>query len=519
MYPTSIRERDVLNVLSKNPETNTQRELDFEETTLEQVTELSEAASKAARDYASRPLAWRSELLRTMASELDADAAKLVAVAHEETALSIARLENELRRTSFQLRFFADVVLEGSFLRASIDHPKDSSMGPLPDLRRICTPLGPVGVFGSSNFPFAFSVPGGDTASALAAGCPVLIKAHPAHPATSQASIQALERAARLLKAPEGLLGLIFGFHAGEALVDAPAITAVGFTGSVSAGRALWRRASARRTPIPFYGELGAANPLIVTNTAAAERAQEIGRGIAESVTLGVGQFCTKPGLVFVPLNEDGDALMTALSETLKQLPEMTMLTSEIADRFRAGTLALASLEGSRALVVGEYRDDAHVQAALFEVAFDVFFQTSGSVVRDECFGPAVTIVRYRDVKELQRALEYTDGALTVSVFHGENDDDAAWLLKFASLKAGRVIANQYPTGVGVSWSMQHGGPWPSTTVSSATSVGASAIERWLRPVTFQNVADSLLPDTLRDANPLRISRRVDGVMQLNRSE
>jgi NADP-dependent aldehyde dehydrogenase len=500
-----------MHVVSTNPDSNSQRELDVEESTFEQVIQLSQAAQVAARDYAARPLTWRAELLRTMASELEASATELVAVAHEETALGLARLENELRRSSYQLRFFADVVLDGSFLAVSIDHTTESPMGPLPDLRRMRLPLGPVGVFGSSNFPFAFSVPGGDTASALAAGCPVLIKAHPAHPATSEASFRILNRAARLLNAPEGLLGLVFGFQAGEALVDAPSITAVGFTGSYAAGTALWRRANARSIPIPFYGELGSANPLVVTYAAAADRAQEIGKGIAGSITLGVGQFCTKPGLIFVPLNEDGDALVTELSEALAKLPAMTMLTSEIAERFRAGTRTLESLKGGRQLVAGERLGDAHVHAELFEVRASAFADPLESAVRDEYFGPLAIIVRYRDPLELRLALESAAPALTFSVFLGENDTDADWLMNLASTKAGRVIANAYPTGVGVNWSMQHGGPWPSTTFSSATSVGASAIERWLRPVTYQNVSEDLLPEALRDANPLQIPQRVNG--------
>ena len=500
-----------MRVVKTNPDSSSQRQLGIEETTVEQVMQLSQAAQAAVRDYATRPLSWRAELLRTMASELEASAAELVIVAHEETALGLARLESEVRRTSYQLRFFADLVLDGSFLAASIDHATESPMGPLPDLRRMRLPLGPVGVFGSSNFPFAFSVPGGDTASALAAGCPVLIKAHPAHPATSEACFRVLSRAARLLNAPEGLLGLVFGFQAGEALVDAPSISAVGFTGSYTAGTALWRRANNRHIPIPFYGELGSANPLVVTYAAAADRAEEIGKGIAGSITLGAGQFCTKPGLVFVPLNEDGDILVSELSKTLAGLPTMTMLTSEIAERFRAGTRTLENLKYGRRLVVGDRLGDAKVDAELFEVGASSFADPLEGAIRNEYFGPLAVIVRYRDATELQLALDSTLPALTFSVFLGENDADADWLMNLATTKAGRVIANAYPTGVGVSWSMQHGGPWPSTTFSSATSVGASAIERWLRPVCYQNVSEDLLPEALRDDNPLQIPQHFNG--------
>lgn len=240
-----------MKVISRSPATGTERELDVNETTPEEVIQLAQRASDVAADVADRPLDWRAGLLRSMADELDAASLSLVDVALEETALTRARLEGEVRRTAFQLRFFADVVDDGAFLQASIDHAGDSPMGPLPDLRRMRVPIGPVAVFGSSNFPFAFSVPGGDTASALAAGCPVVIKAHPAHPATSQASFDALSRAAAQVGAPAGLLALLFGYEAGVALVDAPGIAAVGFTGSVPAGQALWARANERAVPFP----------------------------------------------------------------------------------------------------------------------------------------------------------------------------------------------------------------------------------------------------------------------------
>jgi NADP-dependent aldehyde dehydrogenase len=500
----------VTNVISRNPATGVERELDIPETSIDDVTRLTDLAASVALDYAWRPLSWRGELLRTMAAELEADAPIVIDLALEETALGRPRLEGELRRTAFQLRFFADVVADGAFLHASIDHPKDSPMGLLPDLRRMRVPLGPVAVFGSSNFPFAFSVPGGDTASALAAGCPVVIKAHPAHPATSQACFDSLVRGARKGGAPEGLLGLVFGFDAGTALVDAPAITAVGFTGSVPAGRALWSRANARPTPIPFFGELGAANPLVVTPAAALERSVEIGTGIAGSMTLGVGQFCTKPGLLFIPQDPNGDALVTSLVEALRELPPMTMLSSGIADQFRSGAITLAGVDGNNRLV-GEGSDGTSVSAHLFEVPATVFADPSSRSLREECFGPLAIVIRYLDRDQLASALTSADAALTFSVFTSSNDEDAPWLIELGQSKAGRVIANGFPTGVGVSWSMQHGGPWPATTNSSATSVGASGIDRWLRPVTYQSVPEELLPAALRDDNPLGVAQRVDG--------
>lgn len=502
-------------VLSLNPATNVERELDIEETSALEVTALCARAASTCTAYASWPLPRRAEMLRAMASELEDDAPALVEIAMEETALPRPRLEGELRRTAFQLRFFANVILEGSFLQASIDHATDSPMGPLADLRRMRTPLGPVAVFGSSNFPFAFSVPGGDTASALAAGCPVVMKAHPAHPATSRATFDALVRGAKSSGAPEGVLGLVFGFEAGVDLVDNPSICAVGFTGSGTAGRALWARANARPTPIPFYGELGAANPLVVTMGAAQERAEAIGTGVAGSMTLGVGQFCTKPGIVLVPNGEQGDALVEALASSLHELHEMTMLAPSIAQHFRDGATSIGASSGARRLVGGDTQEGSRAHAQLFEVSATTFVDPSSLALREECFGPLAVVVRYGDNSQLRTALELINASLTFSVFASEDDPDVAWLIALGASNAGRVTFNEYPTGVGVSWSMQHGGPWPSTTSPASTSVGAGGIDRWLRPVAFQGIPESLLPEALKDENPLGIPRRIDGTLQI----
>ena len=498
-------------VTSTNPSSGAQRDLAMSESTDADVLEAARRAANAADDFAHRPLMWRAGLLQAMAEELEADAANLVALAHEETALPLPRLEGELRRTAFQLRFFADVIKDGSFLDPTIDHAVDSPMGPLPDLRRVRVPLGAVGVFGSSNFPFAFSVPGGDTASALAAGCPVVIKAHPAHPATSQAAFDALVRGARRTEAPEGLLSLVFGFAAGTALVDAPQICAVGFTGSVGAGLALWERANARSVPIPFFGELGSANPLVVTTSAASERSGEIGSGIAGSMTLGAGQFCTKPGLIFVPAGGAGDVLVAAIVASLEELDGFTMLSSGIADHFRRGVDAIASTS-AHALVQRDKGESAHASCQLFEVDGESFRSPGAYALREECFGPLALVIRYQSEEDLRDSLNATEPALTFSLFGVDGDPDASWLLSLGAQRAGRLILNGFPTGVGVSWSMQHGGPWPSTTNAAATSVGAGAIERWLRPVTYQSVPDTLLPPSLQESNPLALSRRVDGV-------
>ena len=501
-------------VVSVNPATGARRELDVEESSYAEVSTLASAAAAAAQDFAARSLSWRASLLRAMADELEVDGAALVEAAMVETALTRARLENELRRTAFQFRFFADVVEDGAFLDASVDHATESPMGPLPDLRRWRVPLGPVAVFGSSNFPFAFSVPGGDTASALAAGCPVVIKAHPAHPVTSRACFEALVRATKMCGGPDALLGLVYGVSAGAALVDEPAIRAVGFTGSLAAGRALWQRANARATPIPFFGELGSDNPLVVTARAAANRRSDLGAEIAGSVTLGAGQFCTKPGLIFLPVGEDGDAIASALAASAADLSAMTLLSEPIADHFRSGVHSIGEVGGVRPLLEWPEGNGAIVNAHIFEVDARDFVGPKGRALRDECFGPLAVVVRYRDGEELRGSLAALEPSLTFSVFVAPEDEDGPWLVDVAAATAGRVIVNGLPTGVAVSWSMHHGGPWPSTTSPHATSVGARAIDRWLRPVSYQGVPASLLPEALRDDSTTAVPTRVDGVLR-----
>lgn len=502
-------------ITSLNPATGEEKILDLDETSPSEVAAICAAAATATKDLARRPLTWRAQMLRAMANALEADAESIVASADFESALGRPRLEGELRRTAFQLRFFADVVEDTSFLSASIDHAYDSPMGPLPDLRRMRVPLGAVAVFGSSNFPLAFSVPGGDTASALAAGCGVVVKAHPAHPATSALCAHALKRAAAEVGAPAGTIDIVYGFAAGAALVEDPHISAVGFTGSLAAGRALWQRANERAVPIPFFGELGSANPLVVTRAAAAQRAAEIGAGAAASMTLGVGQFCTKPGLLFVPTGPDGDALVDALVIALEATSSFTMLTSGIAAHFRDGAREFAAYDAVTSLVAPPLAEGTTVRAQLFEVDAASYARPEAAALREECFGPLALVVRYND-EDLYAALGAGTASLTMSVFSADNDADAARLVDYGTTRAGRVIVNAYPTGVGVSWSMHHGGPWPATTAPQATSVGAAGIERWLRGLTFQSVPEALLPVPLTEANPWGVTRRVDGVLEIH---
>ena len=501
-----------MNVLTYNPTTGESELTDFVESTAADVALMCAHARLAASVLAGKSLVWRAGLLEAIAVNLEADAPTIIALADAETGLGETRLTGELKRTCFQFRFFANVVRDGSFLEASIDHAYDSPMGPLPDLRRQLEPLGVVGVFGASNFPLAFSVPGGDTASALAAGCSVVIKAHPAHPRTSFATFSAVDRAARDHGAPEATVSLIFGLEAGIALVENTEVAAVGFTGSYAAGRALCNRAQAREVPIPFYGELGSVNPLVVSPSAAAERAVALGEGLVASVTLGSGQFCTKPGLLFVPVGVDGDALVASAITALKKGAGATMLSASIREHFEASVDELAGQGGLELLARSTSSpSDAGSFAALFGVDVATLGSQREALMR-EYFGALAVIVRYESFDQLDAALDSLDPALTFTLHVSDDDEMAPALLARGVTKAGRVIVNGYPTGVGVSWSMHHGGPHPAATNSLFTSVGATAIRRWLRPVSYQGVAAKWLPDTLRDDNPLEIPQRIDGI-------
>ncbi|WP_205752469.1 aldehyde dehydrogenase (NADP(+)) [Cryptosporangium phraense] len=465
------------------------------------VGTVTRAAADATAGLAALGRAGRARLLRAAADEIEARREALVAVASRETHLADARLNGEVTRTAYQLRLFADVVEEGSYLEATIDHAGDTPMGPGPDLRRMLVPLGPVAVFGASNFPLAFSVPGGDTASALAAGCPVVLKAHESHPETSALAFEALLAAAKSAGAPDGTVGLVFGREAGAALVTDPHITAVGFTGSLAGGQALRALIESRPQPIPFYGELASLNPLVVTPAAAAARASEIASGLATSITGSLGQLCTKPGLVFLPGGPAGDALLAEVSALVDAVPAGELLNDRVAEGYRSIGTALRAEPGVRVAAGGA----VGVAAVLTVDAGDFT-----AALAEECFGPLAVVVRYSSEDELLGVLATLPGSLTATV-HSQPTDDLAPLLAVLQPRAGRLLFDGYPTGVLVAWAQTHGGPWPSTNTVH-TSVGPTAIRRFLRPVTWQNAPERVLPDELRD-DYTGIPRRIDGVL------
>ncbi|MER5969930.1 aldehyde dehydrogenase (NADP(+)) [Streptomyces sp. NPDC002055] len=502
-------------VWSVDPRTGKQREQVAVEATPEEVDRTVRAADAAGPALADRAV--RAAFLRTAADLLDAAGDFVVEAADAETALGPGRLTGELARTTHQLRAFAEAVTEGAFLDILIDRADpDAVPVPRPDLRRYKVPLGVVAVYAASNFPLAFSVPGGDTASALAAGCPVVVKAHPDHPATSELCASVLRRAAARHGLPEALVGLVHGFDAGVELVRHPRVAAAGFTGSVRGGRALFDAAAARPVPIPFHGELGSLNPVVVTEAAAAERAEEIGTGLAGSMTLGVGQFCVKPGLVLAPAGAAGDRLVRSLTEAVSDTTEGVLLDARMHEAFVTGVRERSALPGVESPVTpGESGENAVSAGFLTVPATRIAAGDGHELLLEECFGPVTVVARYADAAEVSAVLARLAGNLTATVHLGAeeattSDGPAARLLAELTPLAGRLLVNGWPTGVAVAPAQHHGGPYPATT-SVSTSVGGTAVERWLRPVVHQNTPDPLLPPELRDGNPLGLPRRVDG--------
>ncbi|MGH3388091.1 MAG: aldehyde dehydrogenase (NADP(+)), partial [Actinomadura sp.] len=488
------------------------------EATADEVAAACRAADAARAVLAAAGIAGRAALLREMAAGLEGAADELVEVSDAESALGEPRLRGEVARTAFQLRLFADALEEGSWLGVTIDPADpDAAPAPRPDLRRMMVPLGVVAVFGASNFPLAFSVPGGDTASALAAGCPVVAKAHPAHPDLSERCARILRAAAQRAGLPADVIQIVHGQEAGAALVSDPHVKAVGFTGSARGGRALFDIARSRPEPIPFYGELGSLNPVVVTPAAAAERAADIATGLTGSFTLGTGQFCTKPGLVFVPADAAGDRLVDQMARSVSEVGAAAMLTDGIRAAFRAGLAEREALAGVRVVASGDEADgDRAVSARLLAAPATLLTdEAAAALLLDECFGPVTVLASYSGSDELLAALDRLPGSLTGTVHTGAGGDEVAAAAGVRlSGRVGRVVWNGYPTGVAVTWAMQHGGPYPSSTEAATTSVGTAAMQRFLRPVTYQSTPPELLPEELRDDNPLNRPRRVDGRLE-----
>lgn len=498
-----------------NPTSGDLLEPEYSEASAAEIDAAVTAAAGAFDDYRRTSPEQRAAFLRAIADELVDLGDILIARAHAETGLPEARLTGERARTVGQLRLFANVVEEGSWVGARIDTalPERTPL-PRPDLRRMHLPLGPVAVFGASNFPLAFSVAGGDTASALAAGCPVVFKAHPAHPGTSELAARAVLRAADRTGMPAGVFGLVQGrgHEVGLGLVNHPAVQAVGFTGSLRAGRALFDAAAARPQPIPVYAEMGSVNPVFLLPSALGSGAESLAAGLANSITLGVGQFCTKPGIVVAQEGAALDDFVQQLAERIAGVAPAPMLYGGICSSYHEGVAALqddpdVTLVASAAAPAAAER---YGRAAVFRTTAEAL--TRRPELREELFGPSSLVVAARDAAEMLEVARTMEGQLTATV-HGTPEElaEQETLVQLLVDRAGRLIFNGFPTGVEVSHAMQHGGPYPATTAPATTSVGTAAIHRFTRAVAFQDFPDARLPAELQDANPRGIWRLVNG--------
>ena len=499
-----------------NPRTGERLEPGFYSATAEEINTAALLAHQAFAIYSRTTGREKGNLLRAIAANIESIAGELVERAEQETALPKARLQGETARTCGQLRLFAQVVEEGSWVNARIDRADaERKPAPKPDLRSMLRPLGPVVVFGASNFPLAFSVAGGDTASALAAGNPVIVKAHSAHPGTSELVGQAVEAAVRQCNLPEGVFSLLFGRGAqiGIALMKHPLVKAGGFTGSRTAGRILMDTAASRPEPIPFYAEMSSTNPVFILPGALRERPDSIATGLHASFTLGAGQFCTKPGMVFLPEGASANGFVDKLQQSVNESAPFHLLTGSIKSAYDSSVAGRKTREGVKLVAektaAGNGREFG-VGAALFQTDGQTFLKDPD--LADEIFGPATLLVRHSGRDEVIEAARNLKGHLTATILGTEQDlSDFSDLLAILEEKVGRLVINGFPTGVEVSHAMVHGGPYPSTSDGRSTSVGSQAIFRFSRPVCYQSFPDAALPEELKNENPLHIWRMVDG--------
>jgi NADP-dependent aldehyde dehydrogenase len=500
-----------------NPLTGERLPTDFLPATGEEVEAAVHLAAEAFDIYQRVSGRDRGAFLRTIAAKIESIAAELIERASQETALPQARLQGETARTCAQLRLFAQVAEEGSWVQARIDRADpERKPAPKPDVRSMLRPIGPVVVFGASNFPLAFSVAGGDTASALAGGNTVIVKAHAAHPGTGEWVGRAIQESVRECGLPEGVFSLLFGSGSqiGTALMKHPLVRAGGFTGSRLAGRILMDVAASRPQPIPFYAEMSSTNPVFILPGALRERGENIAAGLHSSFTLGAGQFCTKPGMVFLPQGSDASALAKKLQELVAASAPFHLLTKVIHSSYHSAIAARKTAASVRLVAEGpQTATDAGfaVPCALFETDAASFL---GSDLDAEIFGPTTLLVEHSSRDQLLAMARTLEGHLTATI-HGTEQDlrEFADLIAILENKVGRLVFNGFPTGVEVTHAMVHGGPYPSTSDGRSTSVGSQAIFRFTRLVCYQGFPDGVLPDALKDANPLGIWRMLDGEM------
>jgi NADP-dependent aldehyde dehydrogenase len=482
----------------------------LQDSSIQEIDQTMQEAWKAFLSYRKTTLKKRADLMRAIAVELEAAGDIVIQTAMRETNLPEARLRNERARTMFQLNSYADACEAGHWLEARIDTAVPDKGDP--DVRKVQVPIGPVVVFGASNFPFAYSTAGGDTASALAAGCPVVVKAHPAHAETSELVAQAIAKAVEKSKLPKGVFSHVHGagFDTGKALVTHKHTRAVGFTGSYGGGKALFDWANQRKEPIPVFAEMGSINPIFLLPGKLKESAAQVATLCAGSITLGTGQFCTNPGLIAGIDGPELQEFIRELGAAVAKVAPGTMLHPGIAKAFADKREAALSQKDVTTVAVSGVSPQVNQGVPTIATATaKTFF--NNPLLHQEVFGPYSLIIRCKDKEELLGVVDHLEGQLTVSLMATEKDlADHASLVEAAEEICGRIILNGAPTGVRVSLSMQHGGPFPATTDSRFTSVGADGIKRWVRPLAFQSWADGSLPDALKNGNPLGISRMVN---------
>ena len=495
-----------------NPTTGEILPQTFHEATSDEVDRALTLADECFDDFRSLPAVQRANFLDAIANSLLNLGDALLEQCHAETGLPMARLQGERARTINQTRMFAAMVRDGSWTTACIDHDDKTRQPPKPDVRRVMVPIGPIAVFGASNFPLAISIAGSDTVTALGAGCPVIVKVHPSHPATSEMIADAILTAARATDMPDGVFSMLHGgIEVSREIVQHPVLSAVAFTGSLRGGRAIFDLAAQRPHPIPVFAEMGSSNPVFLLNSALESRAEAIGSGLVQSMNLGVGQFCTQPGIVLGQTGEHWDSFVKAAADGVRNLTPGTMLSAGICDNYRRGVEQLQA-SGLVELVAESPASDAPSTgaAALFRCGVRTFLANPQLI--DENFGPSTILVECESDEDFEAVAASLEGHLTATI-HGSAEDIADHLKLFRLLerRVGRLVCNGFPTGVEVCASMQHGGPYPATTDSRITSIGGGAIMRFVRPLCYQDVPNAVLPGALQHDNPLNLWRMVDG--------
>ena len=500
-----------------NPVTNTENENIFYEATASEIDAAVALASKAFQEFRFVSGQRKAAFLNAIADEIMALDDELVQTYCSETGLPEGRAKGERGRTVFQLRSFADLVVEGSWVEASVDHGiPDREPAPKPDLRKMNIPLGPVVVFGASNFPLAYSTAGGDTAAGLAAGCPVIVKSHPMHAGTGELVASAIQKAAQKTGMPDGVFSNLnsSGIEVGVQLVKHPEVKAVGFTGSIRGGRALLDLAAQRPEPIPVFAEMGSINPVVLLPNAIAQRGDELAKTYAGSITLGTGQFCTNPGLLLGIKSEDLSNFINQLGDEISKLQPSVMLHPNIHEAYESNTNNAIQQEAVQ--VVSSYEDEVktnHARQMVVTVEGETFL--SNPKLHQEVFGPFSMVVQCENSTQLKEIIASLEGQLTGTIIAGDSElEKYSEVVNALQNRVGRIIFNGVPTGVEVCPSMVHGGPYPASTDSRFTAVGIHSIKRWVRPFSYQNWPNELLPDELKDENPLQIQRTINGKLQ-----